>query len=321
MTSTSCWNVGRAFNSDLFTIARRLLRLAEETTKPNAERLREYAEAGLDSLKQQLFSEAPIYPDLEMVKLADSLSMLMEIEGADDPLVQKILAGKSPREQAAELVAGSKLADVGLPQAIGRWRGRGDREIGRSNDPSWHAWSTAPRAKFARIYEEQIDEPQRQAYGKIAQARFAIYGDSVYPDATFTLRLAFGKVNGYQEAGAKLPPWTTIAGAFEHSADHGGKDPFELPESWIKHKKDLDLKTPFNFVSTADIIGGNSGSPVINRDGEVVGLIFDGNIQSLVLDFIYTQDQARATSVHSAAIMEALRKVYGAKELADELGK
>ncbi len=126
---------------------------------------------------------------------------------------------------------------------------------------------------------------------------------------------------GYQEAGAKLPPWTMIAGAYEHSADHGGKDPFELPESWLKHKKDLDLKTPFNFVSTADIIGGNSGSPVINRDGEVVGLIFDGNIQSLVLDFIYTQDQARATSVHSAAIMEALRKVYGAKELADELGK
>lgn len=312
--------VGRAFNSELFVIARRLLRLSEETGKPNAERLREYAEAGLDSLKQQLFSEAPIYPDLEVVKLADSLGMLMEIEGADDPLVQKILAGKSPRERAAELVTGSKLADVALRKQLADG---GTAAIAKSHDPMIELARLVdePSRAVRRIYEEQVDEPQRQAYGKIAQARFAIYGDSVYPDATFTLRLAYGKVAGYEDAGVKLPPWTTIAGTYEHSADHGGKDPFELPESWIKHKKDLDLKTPFNFVSTADIIGGNSGSPVINRDGEVVGLIFDGNIQSLVLDFIYTQDQARATSVHSAAIVEALRKVYGAKELADELGK
>ncbi len=311
---------GRAFNSELFGIARRLLRLGEETPKANSERLREYAEAGLDSLKQQLFSEAPIYPDLEIVKLADSLSMLMEITGAEDPLVQKILAGKSPRERAAELVKGSKLADVSLRKQLAEG---GAAAVAKSTDPMIELARLvdAPSRKVRRVYEEQVDEPQRQAYGKIAQARFAIYGDSVYPDATFTLRLAYGKVAGYQEAGATLPPWTTIAGAYEHSADHGGKDPFALPPSWIKHKSDLDLKTPFNFVSTADIIGGNSGSPVINREGEVVGLIFDGNIQSLVLDFIYTQEQARATSVHSAAIIESLRKVYGAKELADELGK
>jgi Peptidase S46 len=311
---------GRAFNSDLFTIARRLLRLSEESNKPNSERLREYGEAGLDSLKQQLFSEAPIYPDLEIIKLADSLGMLMEILGADNPLVLKILDGKSPRERAAELVSGSKLADVALRKQLAEG---GTAAIDKSRDPMIELAKLVdePSRKVRRIYEDQVDEPQRQAYGKIAQARFAIYGDSVYPDATFTLRLAYGTVAGYQEAGTKLPPWTTIAGAYQHSADHGGKDPFELPESWIKHKKDLDLNTPFNFVSTADIIGGNSGSPVINRAGEVVGLIFDGNIQSLVLDFIYSQDQARATSVHSAAIVEALRKVYNAKELADELGK
>ena len=311
---------GRAFNSELFGIARRLLRLGEETPTANSERLREYAEAGLDSLKQQLFSEAPIYPDLEIVKLADSLSMLMEITGAEDPLVQKILAGKSPRERAAELVKGSKLADVSLRKQLAEG---GAAAVAKSTDPMIELARLvdAPSRKVRRVYEEQVDEPQRQAYGKIAQARFAIYGDSVYPDATFTLRLAYGKVAGYQEAGATLPPWTTIAGAYEHSADHGGKDPFALPPSWIKHKSDLDLKTPFNFVSTADSLGGNSGSPVINREGEVVGLIFDGNIQSLVLDFIYTQEQARATSVHSAAIIESLRKVYGAKELADELGK
>ena len=311
---------GRAFNSELFVIARRLLRLAEESTKPNAERLREYGEAGLDSLKQQLFSEAPIYPELEVVKLADSLGMLMEVEGADDPLVKQILAGRSPRERAAELVAGSKLADVALRKKLAEG---GTAAIEASNDPmiALARLVDVPSRKVRRIQEEQVEEPQRQAYGKIAQARFAIYGDTVYPDATFTLRLAYGKVAGYQEAGATLPPWTTIGGAYEHSNAHGGKDPFQLPESWIKHKADLDLKTPFNFVSTADIIGGNSGSPVINRAGEVVGLIFDGNIQSLVLDFIYTSDQARATSVHSSAIAEALRKVYGAKELADELGK
>ena len=310
----------RAFNSDLFKIARMLLRLSEETNKPNPERLREYAEAGLDSLKQQLFSEAPIYPDLEIVKLADSLGMLMEIQGADDPLVQKILAGKSPRKRAAELVSGSKLADVALRKQLAEG---GTSAIDKSRDPMLELARLVdgPSRKVRRTYEDQIDEPQRQAYGKIAQARFAIYGDSVYPDATFTLRLAYGTVAGYQEAGTKLPPWTTISGAYEHSKAHGGHDPFELPESWIKHRKDLDPQTPFNFVSTADIIGGNSGSPVINRAGEVVGLIFDGNIQSLVLDFVYSQDQARAISVHSSAIIEALRKVYGAKELAHELGK
>jgi len=310
----------RAFNSDLFKIARMLLRISEETGKPNPERLREYAEAGLDSLKQQLFSEAPIYSDLEIVKLSDSLGMLMEIQGAEDPLVQKILAGKSPRERAAELVAGSKLADVALRKQLADG---GTAAVEASHDAMIELARLVdgPARKVRRVYEEQVDEPQRQAYGKIAQARFDIYGDSVYPDATFTLRLAYGTVAGYQEAGAKLPPWTTIAGAYEHSQAHGGKDPFELPPSWIKHKNDLNLQTPFNFVSTADIIGGNSGSPVINKAGEVVGLIFDGNIQSLVLDFIYSNEQARATSVHSAAIVEALRKVYGAKELADELGK
>jgi hypothetical protein len=310
----------RGFNSDLFRIARMLLRLSEETNKPNPERLREYAEAGLDSLKQQLFSEAPIYPDLEIVKLADSLGMLMEILGADDQLVQKVLAGKSPRERAAELVSGSKLADVALRKQLAEG---GTSAIDKSRDPMIELARLVdgPSRKVRRTYEDQVDEPQRQAYGKIAQARFAIYGDSVYPDATFTLRLAYGTVAGYQEAGEKLPPWTTISGAYDHSKAHGGRDPFELPESWIKHRKDLDPQTPFNFVSTADIIGGNSGSPVINRAGEVVGLIFDGNIQSLVLDFVYSQDQARAISVHSAAIAEALRKVYGAKELADELGK
>jgi hypothetical protein len=176
-----------------------------------------------------------------------------------------------------------------------------------------------PAREVRKTYEEQIDEPMKQAYAKIASARFAVQGTSTYPDATFTLRLAFGQVKGYAQDGKQIPPWTTIGGAFKHSAAHGGQPPFQLPQSWMQPPQPLDEETPFNFVSTADIIGGNSGSPVVNKAGEYVGIIFDGNIQSLVLAFIYTDEQARAVSVHSSAIVEALRKVYGADALVDEI--
>jgi hypothetical protein len=176
-----------------------------------------------------------------------------------------------------------------------------------------------PAREVRKAYEEKVDEPLKQAYAKIAKARFAIEGTSTYPDATFTLRLAFGQVKGYTEAGKAVPPWTTIGGAFKHSDLHGAKPPFVLPQSWLQPPKPLDQDTPFNFVCTADIIGGNSGSPVINKAGEYVGIIFDGNIQSLVLNFTYTNKQARAVSVHSSAIVEALRKVYGADALVDEI--
>ncbi|MGE5294176.1 MAG: S46 family peptidase, partial [Solirubrobacterales bacterium] len=167
--------------------------------------------------------------------------------------------------------------------------------------------------------EDQVEEPMRQAYAKLAEARFAIYGTDVYPDATFTLRLAFGLVKGYEEAGKQIPPFTKFAGLYERAEEQGNQWPFELPDRWLKRRGKLDMDTPFNFVSTADIIGGNSGSPVVNRNGELVGIIFDGNIQSLILDFIYTEKQARAVSVHSAAILEALQKVYTADRLAKEL--
>jgi hypothetical protein len=308
----------QSFNSDLFDIAIKLVRLAEETSKPNGERLREYSEAGLDSLKLQLFSDAPIYEDLETVQLADSLGMMAEVMGEENEIVRMVLAGKSPRERAAELIHGTALKDVAVRK---RLADGGRKAIQDSNDPMIQlARQIDPESRRIRqSFEQQVDEPQRQAYGKIANARFAVYGSSLYPDATFTLRLAFGEAKGYNEGGEKIPWATTLGGTYEHAAAHNNKDPFELPKMWNERKSQLRLSTPYNFVSTADIIGGNSGSPVINRQGELVGIIFDGNLQSLVLDYTYTDKEARAVAVHSAGILEALRKVYSANRLVTEL--
>jgi hypothetical protein len=309
---------GAAFNSKLFGIARTLVRLTDESAVPNAQRLREYRESNLESLKFELFSEAPTYEDMETVTLADSLTMLVEMKGMSDPLVQKILAGQSPQAQAAKLIAGTKLKSVEVRKELAQ---AGPEALRKSDDSMIQLalLVDAPSRALRKTYEEQIEEPMRQAYAKLAEARFAIYGTSVYPDATFTLRLAFGQVKGYEEAGKQVPPFTTFAGLYERAQEQGNQWPFELPQRWLKRKGRLDLDTPFNFVSTADIIGGNSGSPVVNRSGELVGIIFDGNIQSLILDFIYTEEQARAVSVHSAAILEALQRVYGADRLAKEL--
>ncbi len=309
---------GAAFDSDLFHIARGVLRMAEETAKPNPERLREYRASNLESLKQRLYSEAPIYNDLEEIRLADSLGMCLEVLGADDPLMIQILDGKSPSQRAAELVAGTKLQDVALRKKLAEG---GLQAVDASLDPLL-ALARAidpPARELRKKFESDVDEPLRQAYAKIARARFIIFGKDVYPDATFTLRLAFGVVRGYRQGDTEIPPWTTLGGAYRRAEQHDNVEPFQLPPSWIAAKSKLDLKTPLNFICTADIIGGNSGSPVINRAGEFVGIIFDGNIESLALDFVYSDDVARAVSVHSSGIVEALGKVYGAEKLVAEL--
>ncbi|MCS6852661.1 MAG: S46 family peptidase [Gemmataceae bacterium] len=310
---------GLGFNSTLFDIARTLVRHAAERTKPNSERLREYRDSNRESLELQLFSEEPLYDDFEIVKLADSLTWLASQLGYDSPLMQAILAGKAPRQRAVELVKGSHLKAVAERK---RLYGGGQSAIDAARDPMIElARIVDAEAREVRKIIEAQDEIKRQAYAQIARAKFAIEGTNTYPDATFTLRLAFGVVKGYEENGQHVPFQTTYAGLYERSRQHHNRPPFDLPPRWIERKDKLDLQTPLNFVCTADIIGGNSGSPVINRDAEVVGLIFDGNIHSLVLDFIYTEEQARAVSVHSRGIIEALRKVYDAHELADELVK
>ena len=308
---------GHGFHSELFGIARTLLRAAEEKSKPNAERLREYGDAGLDSLQFQLFSEKPIYGDLEQLLLADSFTFMIGKLGYSDPLVQKVLAGKSPQERASELVRGTKVSDVAFRKRLYE---QGKAAVDAAHDPMIDlARLIDSDARAVRKIVETQSEAKQQAHGQISKARFAIEGTGNYPDATFTLRLAYGTVKGYEENGRPIPFQTTLAGLYERGAEHKNQPPFDIPPRWLERKGKLDLSTPFNFVSTADIIGGNSGSPVINRQGEFVGIIFDGNLQSLVLDFAFTDQQARAVSVCSQAILEALRKVYDAEELADEL--
>jgi hypothetical protein len=238
--------------------------------------------------------------------------------GEENKTVQLVLAGKSPQERASELVRGTSLKDVAVRK---RLADGGMKAIQESTDPMIQlARAIDPESrKIRQTFEQQVDEPQRQAYSKIANARFAVYGSSVYPDATFTLRLAFGEAKGYSENGEKIPWATTLGGTYQHAAEHDTKEPFDLPKIWTDRKSQLNLSTPFNFVSTADIIGGNSGSPVINRQGELVGIIFDGNIQSLVLDYIYSDKESRAVAVHSAGIVEALRKIYQADRLVTEI--
>jgi hypothetical protein len=309
---------GLGFSCASFSIARTLLRASEELPKPSGERLREYGDARLPSLKFQLFSDEPIYEDLETLKLTDSLTYLATTLGADHALVRKALAGKSPSERAYELISGTKVRD---PEVRKKLFDGGQTAIDAAKDPMIElarAIDSEARA-LRKTFENQVEEPKRQAAAAIAKARFALDGTNTYPDATFTLRLAFGTVKGYMDAGKHVTPFTTLDGLYSRSKEHQNQPPFDLPARWEERKSKLDLTTPFNFVCTADIIGGNSGSPVINKNAEVVGLIFDGNIQSLVLDFLFDDEVARAVSVDSRAIVEALRKVYDAGELADEL--
>lgn len=309
---------GDAFDSDLFHIARHLVRLAAEKAKASAQRLREYRDSNLESLEFQLFSPAPIYPELEQVKLAGGFTFLAESLGGDHFLTQKVFADRSPAQRAAELVAGTKLAD---PAERRRLAQSGLAALKPSTDTMIQfALLMDDDARTVRKrHEDEVEEVERQAYAQIAKAKFDLHGRSIAPDATFTLRLAYGVAKGYRVDGVDLPLATTFGGAFERADKQGNHDPFELPKRWLERKAKLDLKTPFNFVATSDTIGGNSGSPVLNRAGELVGVNFDRNRHGLVRNFVYTDEQARHISVHSRGILEALRKLYDAEALVKEL--
>jgi len=306
---------GNAFWSDLFEQARRLVRAASELPKPNDKRLREYVDSQLPALKQKLFSTAPVYDELETLTLSHSLTQLRAELGPDDPFVKKVLGKESPREIATRLVKGSRLRDLKTRKAL--FEG-GDRAVSSSKDAMIEfARLVEPESRAVRkAYEDDIEAVVKKNEELVAKARFALSGTSVYPDATSTLRLSFGQVHGWEEGGKPVPPFTNFGGAFERAT---GRDPFALPASWVQKKAKIDASTPLDFCTTHDTIGGNSGSPVIDKDARIVGLVFDGNIHSLGGAYYYDPKDNRAVSVDSSALMEALDKIYGASRIVSEL--
>jgi hypothetical protein len=303
------------FNSDYFRYARTLVRAPEERAKPNNERLREYSESKLPSVTQNLLSTAPVYPEFERVKFALGLTKLREVLGTDDALVEHVLGRESPHAVADRLVAATKLGDPTVRKAL--WDG-GAEALARSDDPFIAlARSVDPAARSIRKqYENEVESVVRKNSELIAAARFEKYGTTEYPDATFTQRFSFGEVKGWEAKGKWVDPCADIAGAFARAT---GSEPFALPQSWLDSKERLDPKQCFNFVTSNDVIGGNSGSPVINRKAEVVGLVFDGNIESLGGDYWFDERANRAIAVHSGAIIQALTKVYKADRLVREI--
>jgi hypothetical protein len=313
-------DLGAGFNTLLFNHARTLVRLAEESEKPNAERLAEYTDARRASLENVLFAQTQMYDDYERMKLADSLDFLRETYGADHELVKRVLQGKTPEARAAELINGTKLKDAAYRKQLAAG---GRKAIEESNDPMIQLARSIDREarELSKRYNNEVLGVERTAYAKIARALFETEGDKIYPDATFTLRLSYGAVKGYMEDGKQIAPYTTLGGLYERVTLKGNKFPYVLPPRWMEKKSAIDPKTPFNFTTTNDIIGGNSGSPAINKQGELIGLVFDGNRQSIIGNFYYDEAVNRTISVDSRGMLEILRKIFDAKEIADELTK
>lgn len=304
-------------DSQLLRAARDLVRLSVERDVPNDKRLAEYGDAGMESLKHRLFSPAAVYGGVEAALVKVWLEQMVHEFGDAAPLVKQLLGGRSPADAAAAIVAGSRLFDVYARRAL--YEG-GKAAVDASSDPAIVAMRAidADARAIRKRYEDEVEGPMRRHGQRIAEAIFKTRGTSVFPDATFTLRLSIGTVKGYGEGKKKVPWATDYAGLYAHATD---QEPFKLPQRWLDKKASLKLDTPFNFVSTNDIIGGNSGSPVVGANGELVGLVFDGNITSLPNRFLYDETTARAVSVDSAGMLEALKNVYGADALVAELTK
>jgi hypothetical protein len=307
---------GAGFDSALFRYARTIVRTAAERGKENGARLREYTDASLPLLEQQISAPTPVYPELEQLTLSMSLERMREWLGPDHPIVRRLLAQEAPSVLATRLIAGTALADPAVRLAL--WRGGAEAvdasadlliELARTIDPAARA--------IRKRYEDEVDAPEALAYERIARARFALNGARVYPDATFTLRLSFGTVQGWTENGHAVDPFTRLDAAFDRAT---GAVPFRIPDRWLRSRQALGSSTPMNFSTSNDVVGGNSGSPAINSRGQIVGLIFDGNIHSISGAYWYDAARNRAIAVHPAIIREALTKVYGGTALYRELG-
>ena len=305
------------FNSILFRYARLLVRAAEERAKPNTARLREYTDAALPRIEQQLYARVPIYGEVEVLTLSFSLQRMREWLGPDYPLVRTLLLKDSPDALATRLVAETKLDDPAVRKQL--WEG-GKAAVDASHDPMIELARSIDGDSRAirRQYEDEVEAPISAAAERIAAARFKVYGTQMYPDATFTLRLNYGTVQGWVENGTPVEPFTYLSRAFDRST---GTSPFKIPDSWMAAKARLDLRTPFCISTSSDIVGGNSGSPLVDARGHIVGLMFDGNIHSISGTYWFDTAKNRAVALHPAIIREALDKVYGEKALLEEMSE
>ena len=308
----------RSTDSQLASIATTIVEYVAEVKKPDGERLAGYHDAQLDSLKQRLFSPAPVYPAMEIARMTGALEADLAELGPDDAFLKIVLDGRTPEEAATELVNGTKLADPAFREQLVEG---GEAAVAASTDPMIVlARKLDPlRREMIKWHEDNVQSVEQRAGEQLGKARFAVYGKTTYPDATFTLRLSYGQVKGYPMNGTKAPYKTTFYGLYDRATSFDFEGPFDLPSRYKEGRDKLDLATPLDFVTTNDIIGGNSGSPVINRNAEIVGLIFDGNIESLVGDFVYDGTTNRAVAVHTAGMTEALRKLYGTDRVVKEL--
>jgi hypothetical protein len=303
------------FSSALFRNARVLLRAADERLKPNKDRLREFTDAELPRMQRDLYAQVPVYPEFEQMTLSFSLERMREWLGPDHPVVRNLMSKESPDALATRLIAETQLNDASFRKRL--WQG-GKTAVDASHDPMIAlARFIDPDARaLRRQFEDEVEAPIATAAEKIAAARFKAYGTNTYPDATFSPRLNYGTVEGWVENGASVPPFTYLERAFERAT---GAAPFKIPDSWMRVKAQLDMNTPFCISTSNDIVGGNSGSPLIDVDGKIVGLMFDGNIHSIAGRYWFNPENNRAIAVHPAIIREALDKVYGARELLTEL--
>lgn len=308
----------RTTNSELADLAAEIVDYVAEVKKPDGERLPGFHEAQLDSLRYSLFSPAPIYPELEEAKMTGALQLDLQELGPDDPFLKIALDGKTPRSAATGWISGTKLTDPAFRKKLIEG---GEAAVSASDDPMivLERRLDPIRREMIKWHQDNVQSVEQSAGERLGKARFAVYGHAAYPDATFTLRLSYGTVAGYPMNGTKAPPKTTFYGLFDRAFSFNLQGPFALPSRYAEGLHNLDLSTPLDFVTTNDIIGGNSGSPVINRKGEIVGLIFDGNIESLVGDYVYDETTNRSVAVTTNAITEALSKLYKTGDLVREL--